>query len=172
MHGYPRRLYHNVPNWVEDGSLFHIRIRVAPAEANFLTKQAIALPLLESAKSFHAAGIWWCVLFLLMPDHLHALLAFPPNRGMSATVGNWKRFTARNPGISWQSNYFDHRIRNEAAAAEKWRYIQRNPVVKNLVANEEEWPWKWSPFADGGARSPSALRDSAATEDSSEGRTL
>jgi REP element-mobilizing transposase RayT len=84
-----------------------------------------------------------------MPDHLHALLVFPQGRGMSGTVGDWKGYMARTIGIRWQENYFDHRLRTSAEAAEKWSYIGRNPVVKNLVQREEDWPWRWSGVTEG-----------------------
>jgi hypothetical protein len=47
-------------------------------------------------------------------------------------------------GIKWQGNFFDHRIRNEHQGVEKWRYIRRNPVVKELCREEAAWPFWWS----------------------------
>ena len=82
-------------------------------------------------------------MFLLMPDHAHALLAFPREPGMSVVLRNWKRGAARLQGVRWQENYFDHRIRSKAEAQEKWLYIRRNPVVKGLCSKEEDWPHWW-----------------------------
>ncbi len=76
-----------------------------------------------------------------MPDHLHALLAFPPDKKMSSVIGTWKSFHAKQHGILWQGNYFDHRIRTDAELEEKAAYIRRNPVVKGLCSTEEDWPW-------------------------------
>jgi REP element-mobilizing transposase RayT len=76
-----------------------------------------------------------------MPDHLHALLAFPPDKQMSKVIGAWKAFQSKRHGLRWQGNYFDHRIRNEAEAEEKAAYIRQNPVVKGLCVREEDWPW-------------------------------
>ena len=75
-----------------------------------------------------------------MPDHLHALLRFPPNPGLIATVHNWKRGTARFQGVQWQDNFFDHRILSQKEAQGKWRYIRMNPVVKQLCVTEDDWP--------------------------------
>jgi REP element-mobilizing transposase RayT len=72
-----------------------------------------------------------------MPDHLHALLAFPPDKKMSNVIDTWKSFHAKQSDISWQANYFDHRIRTDAELEEKAAYIRRNPVVKGLCAKEE-----------------------------------
>jgi putative transposase len=78
-----------------------------------------------------------------MPDHVHALLAFPGTPGMSVVIRNWKRGAARLQGVLWQDNYFDHRIRSKAEAQEKGLYIRRNPVVKGLCGKVEDWPHWW-----------------------------
>jgi REP element-mobilizing transposase RayT len=100
--------------------------------------------LLDAAKRHHTQGHWWCELVLLMPDHLHALLAFPAEPGMSEAVRNWKRGTSRLQGVRWQDGYFDHRLRNAEQSRETWDYIRLNPVVKKLCAAEDDWPWWWS----------------------------
>ena len=43
--------------------------------------------------------------YVLMPDHLHALLSFHPEKSMSMVVGNWKKFHSRCNGVVWQDNY-------------------------------------------------------------------
>ncbi len=63
---------------------------------------------------------------------------------MSVVIRNWKRAAARLQGVRWQENYFDHRIRTQAEAQEKWWYIRRNPVVKGLCQKEADWPHWWS----------------------------
>ena len=62
---------------------------------------------------------------------------------MGRTIGEWKRYVTQAAGIAWQTNYFDHRIRNAAELQEKSSYILRNPVVKGLCSSEEAWPWTW-----------------------------
>lgn len=76
-----------------------------------------------------------------MPDHAHALLSFPPDRQMSRVIGGWKSWHARNSGIDWQDNYFDHRIRSDDEFQQKAAYIRRNPVAKGLCQRSEDWPW-------------------------------
>lgn len=144
MKEYPLRLHHNTPVWVKGGSVFHIRIRTSSRQAIPLTAPALAADLLNSAQLYHAADKWWCELFLLMPDHLHALLAFPGKPGMAATIREWKRGAARLQGVKWQENFFDHRIRSGKLGAETWSYIRRNPVVKGLCPDEDSWAYWWS----------------------------
>lgn len=80
-------------------------------------------------------------LFLLMPDHVHALLSFPKHEAMPDVIGDWKRYQSKLFGIRWQDNFFDHRIRNTEEYLEKAAYIQRNPVAKGLCCQAEDWRW-------------------------------
>ena len=144
MGEYPQRLHHATPGWVKVGSLYHVRIRVDAAQAQPLTEPRLSKDLITAVQRYHQLGHRWCELFLLMPDHLHALFRFPGDPEMSTVVGNWKRSTARFQHVRWQDNFFDHRIRNKAEAAEKWHYIRLNPTAKLLCAREEDWPHWWS----------------------------
>ena len=79
-----------------------------------------------------------------MPDHLHGLITFNPEKTMQRIVRNWKRYAAGNFQIVWQRDFFDHRIRNKESLDEKWQYILHNPVRAGLVASPEEWPFVWT----------------------------
>ena len=144
MAEYPSKLYHDTPAWVRHGAPFHVRLRAA-RESPTLTNAVVGNELLQAVRRYHELGHWWCELFLLMPDHVHAIIAFPADPGMSLTIKNWKRGSARFQGIKWQEGYFDHRLRSQKEYSEKWSYIRQNPVVKNLCLCAEEWPWWWSP---------------------------
>jgi REP element-mobilizing transposase RayT len=140
-----RRLHHQTPAWVDANAFFHIRIRSSPDTDSPLTDARIAQVLLDSAAFYHRQETWDCHLFLLMPDHLHALLAFPFDRDIRLIVGRWKAWQTRTAGLRWQENFFDHRIRNHQELQLKSRYIRQNPVVKGLCVNEHDWPWAISP---------------------------
>jgi len=142
---YPCRLHHEVPPWVEAGALYHIRIRASTEQSTSLIDSRVAPHLLHAVRCYHETGHWWCSLVLLMPDHLHALLYFASGKPMAQVIRDWKRGTARFQGIKWQENFFDHRIRSRNQGDEKWWYIRRNPVVKNLCQTEDSWTWWWSP---------------------------
>jgi len=141
MGDYPQRLYHEIPGWVKPGVSFHIRLRVAADHQPPLTNLEVAPKLLEAVAHYYEQGRWYASLFLLMPDHTHAVLAFPPHLAMSRVVGDWKRYTAHAAGIRWQPNYFDHRLRHTKERAETDSYILRNPVAKNLCLADANWPW-------------------------------
>lgn len=90
-------------------------------------------------------------MILLMPDHLHALVSFSwmKGKGMNRVIENWKRFTATRSGISWQRDYFDHRIRSEQDHQSTWFYIRENPVRAGLVETYDQWPYVWFPTGIG-----------------------
>lgn len=63
---------------------------------------------------------------------------------MSRVIGEWKHYVGKEAGIKWQTNYFDHRIRDDRGLAEKYAYVLRNPVVRGLCRQEVDWPWVWT----------------------------
>ena len=139
------KLHHKTPGWVCLGSRFHIRIR---SENGILTHPGTAEALLSSCRLYHDKQRWYAWLMVIMPDHVHAILSFPPDGSMSRTVGDWKRYHVSNSGIQWQDNYFDHRIRSEGEFAEKCQYIRMNPVRKELCDDMDKWPWACEPWRD------------------------
>ncbi len=149
--GFPQRLHHRVPHWVEPGALFHVRIALdRQKEQRALTDPALAQAILDSAKFYEAKVRWHITLFLLMPDHLHALLSFARNESMSEVIRDWKRFHARINGVIWQEGYFDHRLRVDERGTQlsaKMDYIRQNPVAAGLCTKMEHWPWVIDPFA-------------------------
>jgi putative transposase len=115
--GFSSKLHHEVPPWVETGALFHVRIAVdRRTEQRPLTTASLAQSLLDSARFYESEQRWHITLFLLMPDHVHALLSFGQDESMSSVIGDWKHFQTRKHGIIWQDGYFDHRLRADDAA--------------------------------------------------------
>jgi REP element-mobilizing transposase RayT len=130
-----------VPGWVPLGAMFHIRIRCAPTNPLTLTDSELAPKLLQSVRFYESRQRWHVRVFLLMPDHLHALFSFPAQDSMASTISHWKAYHARMHRIAWQENFFDHRIRNDEQVGEKARYIRMNPVVKGLCEASDDWRW-------------------------------
>ena len=160
---FPERLHHGAPHWVEPRALFHIRIRLErDKEQKALTNLPLGEAILDSPKFYEAKMRWHLPLFLLMPDHVHAVLSFPRDKSMSEVIRDWKRFHTRVNHVVWQDGYFDHRLRADERGTQlsaKLNYIRQNPVAAGLCARAEDWPWIIDPFArQGGSASPLARR--------------
>jgi REP element-mobilizing transposase RayT len=142
-----KHLRHDVPLGLEDGSLFFITVNCAERGRAQLTPALASQNLLDAALFYHERRHWHIHLFLLMPDHWHAIMGFPRRETMEDLFRNWKRYTSRTFGIAWQDGFFDHRLRNDLEVVEKHHYIEHNPVRRGLCAKPEDWPHQmhWSP---------------------------
>jgi putative transposase len=151
---FPERLHHTVPCWVEPGALFHIRIRLdRKRQQTALTGPSLAQAILDSARFYETHLRWHITLFLLMPDHVHAMLSFARDESMSEIIRHWKRFHTRANGVIWQDGYFDHRLRADERGTQlsaKLNYIRQNPVAAGLCIRAEDWPWVIDPFGHKG----------------------
>lgn len=81
--------------------------------------------------------------FVVMPNHVHVLAAFPGGAAMLKQCEEWKRFTARriNEALSrrgrfWQSDSFDHLVRSEEQFEMLRVYIVENPQKAGLKDGE------------------------------------
>ena len=142
-----KRLPHDipiaVPSWVTDNAVFFITINTLPRGENQLACKTVHDVVVESVLHRQNMGQMWALFILLMPDHLHGLFVFSAEVSMRKAISDWKRFLATQCGIKWQRDYFDHRIRQEESASEKWDYIRMNPVRKGLALQPDDWPFQW-----------------------------
>jgi putative transposase len=140
-----KKLPHTIPQWVPEGSWFFITIKCVPRGKNQLCQAGAGDAVLSAIRYNHENLVCHCRLSLLMPDHLHAIMAFPREPGMKTTVTNWKRFVAARHDIVWQRDFFDHRLRNNDELQEKTSYILQNPVRGRLCERIEDWIWIYRP---------------------------
>jgi len=81
--------------------------------------------------------------FVVMPNHVHLLAAFPDEMAMLKQCHSWKRYTAvrinqalKISGEFWQSDGFDHLVRSEEQFVHYRRYITDNPRRAGLRDGE------------------------------------
>ncbi|NUM47634.1 MAG: transposase [Anaerolineales bacterium] len=96
--------------------------------------------------------------YTIMPNHAHVVLKPLPKNdqkffGLSEIMHSLKRFTAHEAnkilnrdGPFWQSESYDHVVRDEAEWRRIIRYVVYNPVKAGLVKNWQDWPWTYCPF--------------------------
>jgi len=140
-------LSHAVPAWVDSSAaVWFVTICGQDRHVNQLATTQTAPSLLASVAYRYDQRQWYPHIFLLMPDHCHALLSFPGEVSPAKVIRDWKHWTASQHGISWQVDFFDHRVRGDGGFNEKLEYIRQNPVRARLVKCASDWPYVWSAF--------------------------
>lgn len=92
---------------------------------------------------------WKVLAAVLMPDHLHALVAPTIDRdaklgNVSGAIKRWMRCELKATW-EWQPGCFDRLLRSDESAHRKWLYIEENPVRAGLVSRWEDWPYRYEP---------------------------
>jgi len=85
--------------------------------------------------------------YVIMPDHLHWLMALSEASDLSTTVGNVKSRSAKSinsqlarTGPVWQAGFHDRAIRSNEDLPAVARYIVANPLRARLVRRIGEYP--------------------------------
>ena len=138
-----KRLPHEVPLWLDPSKEdYFITVCCKKRGRQQLTNPDIGFPLLDTIKYRNSQGVWFAHIALLMPDHVHLVLAFPDSdKRLQTIVSKWKEWTAKSLKIEWQRDFFEHRLRKEEGFREKADYILANPVRAGLVKKIEDWPY-------------------------------
>ena len=86
----------------------------------------------------------WCV----MPNHAHVVIRAVAPYQLSDILHSWKSFSAKEAnrilnrsGSFWQSEYYDHLIRDAADYAHCVNYVLANPAMAGL----KNWKWVGRP---------------------------
>jgi putative transposase len=100
-----------------------------------------------------------CIGFVIMPEHVHAIVWFPAPNQLSSFMQQWKsRSSARIKELLrdrlvqyastvslrdpvWQVRYYDFNLFSEKKILEKLNYMHQNPVRRGLVVRPIDWPW-------------------------------
>ncbi len=86
--------------------------------------------------------------FVVMPNHVHLLVAFPSEESQLAQCDSWKHYTAvqinrelGRRGRLWQEDGFDHLVRSVEQFEYFRRYIADNPFRAGLRPGEYIYAW-------------------------------
>ncbi len=87
--------------------------------------------------------------WVVMPNHVHAVVWPLPGHTLSDILHSWKSFTSsqankllRRTGQEfWQTESFDHWIRDDAEHARLVAYVENNPVKARFCKAPEAWKW-------------------------------
>jgi REP element-mobilizing transposase RayT len=91
-------------------------------------------------KRYHLAA--WVV----MPNHVHAIVTPLAGFNLSSILHSWKSFTANQinktlgrTGALWERESFDHLVRSPENLDHFVRYVENNPVEAGLCGTPQEW---------------------------------
>jgi len=100
-----------------------------------------------------------CCGFVVMPNHVHAMIWLPQVGDLSSCMQVWKSRTSRElkrfvrghlteyvQSIElkqpfWQAKYYAFNVYAQAKAREKLDYMHMNPVRAGLVERADDWRW-------------------------------
>jgi putative transposase len=99
-----RWLHHATPPWVRDATFF-ITLCCNERGRDQLCVPATSEKLLGAVRHYHEQNKWFVHVWLLMPDHAHALVACPREEELVRIVSAWKRYTVRNTAVVWQKGF-------------------------------------------------------------------
>jgi len=82
--------------------------------------------------------------FVIMPDHMHALItpapAIPLERAVQFIKGGFSyRLRKEEKMQVWQQSFTNHRIRDAEDYERHWNYLRLNPVRARLVVEAAEY---------------------------------
>ena len=112
-------------------------------------RQAKIADLVTDGLRFHD-GEWFDLKsWVVMPNHVHAVIQPLGNHLLGGILKSLKQFTARKANAMinrvgqpfWQRESYDHLIRDRDELERIKRYIIRNPVKAGLCQTPEDWPW-------------------------------
>src|SRR5205085_992554 len=82
----------------------------------------------------------------VMPNHVHVVVEPLEGATLTKILHSWKSFTAHQAnrilersGSFWQTEYFDHLIRDEQDMERAIEYVWKNPDEAGM----KNWPWRW-----------------------------
>ena len=88
--------------------------------------------------------------YCVMPDHVHLLLGPSSVCDVVTFVGQFKSLVQRAAwqrgvrGCLWQKSFWDHFVRYDEGLREAVAYVLANPVRRQLVGQEQDYPFAGS----------------------------
>jgi putative transposase len=109
-----------------------------------------------------------CLGFVIMPDHIHAIIRFTEDGQLVPFIQYWKKTSSYRlksvfreyyqqylslPNLNdpiWQRHYYSFNIQTEEKLLEKLGYIHSNPVKAGLAETPEAWLYSSARFYENG----------------------
>ncbi len=107
-------------------------------------RDAVARLLIDTLAHYRDERKYLLHEFVIMPDHVHALLTPAPEmsleRAMQFIKGGFSYRLKSRPPV-WQASFTNHRVRDWEDYEHHHGYIRMNPVRARLAARAEVYPY-------------------------------
>ncbi len=137
------------------GGTYFFTVNLHDRRQDLLTRHVDALR--DAVRTVHRRHPFDIIAWVVLPDHLHAIWALPPQdadystRWMLIKSGFSRRISSSEPRTSsrkakgergiWQRRFWEHLIRDERDLQNHRDYVHFNPVKHGLVDTASSWPW-------------------------------
>jgi REP element-mobilizing transposase RayT len=126
----------------------YILTTVTQNRETIFTDLRAARLVVQALKHQHQSARADSLAYVLMPDHLHWLLALPEGSALGELMESVKGYTARQinelRGTSgariWQPGFHDRALRKEDDLRQAARYLVANPLRAGLVSAIGDYP--------------------------------
>jgi putative transposase len=124
--------------------------------------------------------------YVVMPEHVHLLLSEPERADPGTVIQALKQrfaravlrelrahWVPRQPSLwsepltqshVWQARFYDFVVYTKKKRMEKLHYMHRNPVVRGLVLEPEQWAWSSFRYYVCGERGPVLVNEALRAE--------
>ena len=114
----------------------------------WLSKPEVA-NLVSGALKFFVGERYDLQAWIVMPNHVHVIVWPYAGHTLSGILHSWKSYTSseankllhRQGQSLWQSESFDHSIRDDDERARLVTYVEHNPVKAGLCRGPQDWKW-------------------------------
>jgi REP element-mobilizing transposase RayT len=104
-----RALPHGTTSQQWSASTFNLTNCTQPRHRNQLCRDDVS-NLVRASLEFHETrGTWRLHACVLMPDHAPLILTVSADTRLAHTIAYWKRYVAKEAGVRWQRDFFEHR---------------------------------------------------------------
>jgi putative transposase len=116
---------------------------------NWFVGDDICIQILQWFEGYRAKYGLICYGYVLMPDHLHALLQQTGDGNpVSDAIGGFKRMASIKSrpigypeGSLWRATFDDVPVPGSEAAMTKLAYMHNNPIRRGIVEQPESYLW-------------------------------
>ncbi|MBL7141444.1 MAG: transposase [Planctomycetes bacterium] len=133
-----------VRHYFEPGGFYHLTTRTLNGAHTFASEEA-KRAVVEALAFYRKAGQWRVHAFVVMANHVHAVIS-ETGAGLKDAIRDfkkwvWHEMSAAGNGPLWERRYDDNAVRSAREMKQVIEYDHNNPVRIGLVRRPEDYFW-------------------------------